>query len=122
MGVKIKVSGYMALLGVQFIFTIFNFYFGLKRINEKTCGDHPLQHKVVAYQSWLMGVGIIELAFMVFTLLFIIFYKYRCVNQEEFDKCWNIVKTIFGIKIVLWGVVQMSIFLGGIPSKCVGGL
>jgi hypothetical protein len=34
----------------------------------------------MAYQSWLVGVAIVELVFIAFSLLFVLFYKYQCVN------------------------------------------
>jgi hypothetical protein len=32
------------------------------------------------------------------------------------------VKTLFGIKILLWGIIQIILFLQGIPEHCVKGL
>ena len=59
---------------------------------------------------------------MSFTLLFLLFYRGRCISPEEFGSCWKIIKTIFGIKIVLWSVIQLVIFIKGIPTDCAGGL
>jgi hypothetical protein len=62
------------------VFTIFNFYFGLERVDDITCPNRQNQHQAMAYQSWLVGVAIVELVFIAFSLLFVLFYKYQCVN------------------------------------------
>jgi hypothetical protein len=59
---------------------------------------------------------------MSFTLLFVLFYRGRCVNADEFKNCWKIIKVIFSLKIILWGLIQIIIFVRGMPSGCVSGL
>ena len=63
-----------------------------------------------------------ELTFIAFTLLFILFYRYRCISSDDFTKCWKIIKFIFGIKVIVWGAIQLIIFLRGIPDNCITGL
>ena len=78
---KIDIRGYLALLGAQLALTILNFYFGLQRIDEQQCPLPSLSyHRTLTYQSWLMGVGILELIFMSFTFLFLLFYRGHCIN------------------------------------------
>lgn len=82
LGVKIDVRSYLALLGIQFIFTLFNFYFGLTRINKQVCSETTYQERTFAYQSWLLGVGIIEVVFLSFSLLFVLFFRGKCISSD----------------------------------------
>lgn len=81
MGVRIRIRGYLLILFVQLLFSIFNFYFGLQKVDQSLCQLQE-KHQVIVYQSWLTGVAILEVVFMAFALLFVIFYKNRCVNED----------------------------------------
>ena len=122
LGVKIDVRSYLALLAIQLIFTLFNFYFGLVRMDKHICYEPSYQRRTLAYQSWLVGVGILEVVFLAFSLLFVLFFRGKCISADEFGKCWRIIKSIFGLKIVVWSWIQIIIFVNGVPSNCIFGL
>jgi len=59
---------------------------------------------------------------LAFSLLFVLFFRGKCISADEFGKCWRIIKVIFGLKIVLWSWIQIVIFVRGVPSYCIFGL
>ena len=79
-------------------------------------------HTGVAVRPWLMGMGYSDLCLMIILLVPIITLKLGWCSSDMFAYFEIPILIVWVIKMIIWLIVEIVLFIGGISKYCHGSI